>query len=485
MASLDQNAWFVPNGGYRDAGGGVDVNQISVADSICTLNAVYDPMTFSGGPGQTPATLPVRFGTILWNKMLLLYGTVEVRGKFTGLGTHTAFWMLDCYDRAATYQCNSWGVRPSGSGVSDEIDIAETCPASFGNLTTLRQNTFANGGSTVDSTTTTDANLNFHTYKMVWTPTSVTFFIDGVQTNQSTVAIPSHPLFFICDIELADGCGGAVDQANFPTANQIDYVKAWDSNNNLVFSDDFDGTPAFQDLTMTNLVFAQANSSTPAVNVSTADLAFLSDTQSESYLLAYCLMQSSGQTTTLTSVTDSRGNTWQIIYSGPGRVYIAQVPANKVGGGANTVTFHFSAPSQTFIVLGVIEYTGQNPATPIDAVKDFTDFTGTAYTGTPVTTSHPNELVLGLGFSSTNGITAGTNGFTLRASGPDFMLFDAPADAIGTYTPSAISSVGGEWDLNTVALFSSSSLPLGGGVLTSREAKRFFGSRKRRARLVA
>lgn len=231
---------------YSDSPGlGLDPSQIDVSAGMLELHAVYAPASYPGGPDfNGPGTLPLAGGMVMWNCAQLLYGTVEVRAKLTGTGSHATVWLFDIAKRPYLYWSDTTAAQDAPA---NEIDIAEGVPFVYGNTTTLRQNYFSVGHSAIQSTEVTDYSANFHTYKLIWTPTSITWFVDGVQTNQVTGAgLPSDPMMLVFDIETADAGAGDVIEGNFPQVFQIDYAKAWDANGNLIFSDDFDGIPAFQ-----------------------------------------------------------------------------------------------------------------------------------------------------------------------------------------------------------------------------------------------
>lgn len=252
MANLDTTAWFIPVGGYANLPGspyadspglGVSAAEVDLNAGLLELKAIYAPTSYPGYVGmEGPVTLPLAGGMVMWATASMLYGTVEARVKLMGVGAHTAFWLYDINARPYVYQ----NLGPAIGQERNEIDIAEGLPFIYSNTTTLRQNTFAVGGSHINTTTVTDYSANFHIYKVVWTPTSVTWFVDGVQTNQTTTNIPSHRMMVMLDIEAADAGAGDVVAGNFPQTMQVDYVHAWDISGNLIFSDEFDGTPAFQ-----------------------------------------------------------------------------------------------------------------------------------------------------------------------------------------------------------------------------------------------
>lgn len=476
MPNLDQSAWFFPQLGYRDTyvaagigdgtdypGIGMNMSQVSIADSILTFTQEENTQTYQGGANQNgPATLPLIGGTMFWNKMQLLYGTVEVRGKLGGTGSHTTFWLFDAAVRPSLYQSN-----PSALAyVAQEVDIAEAMPAIYGDTTTIRQNVLSVTGepNSVNTTTVTDYSQDFHTYKVVWTPTSVTFFVDGVQTNQVTTIVPNRPLIFVVDVEQTDSGSGPTDPANFPQTVQIDYVKAWDQDNNLIFSDDFDGAPAFQENNMSTLTFLQANGANSTAAANSYSLAYTNSTTSLSLLLAFIHADTS---LVPTSVTDSLGNTWTNVYIDPRTLSdsIWMCSPNKAGGGANTVTAHFGS-NFSYVNVILMEYANQ-AASPFDKAVVSVDSTGTSWTGTPVTPTQTNETIITVGFNGATTVDTYTPGagFTTRLStenpasfGRGYMM-DSPQSGVQTITPTVEISASVRLILNSIAIKSSTSQP--------------------------
>jgi len=480
MPGLDTSAWFVPDGGFAGAIGqspyadspgiGIRLSEISLANSIASLNVEYSPQTYQGNPSQNgPGTLPLAGGTMMWNRMQLLYGTVEVRAKLIGPGIHPTIWLFDARARSSSY-AQTPNTPASVPAFAWELDIAEGVPFVYGNTTTLRQNIFGPSDfQNVLTTTVSDYSANWHTYKVVWTPSSVTWFVDGVQTNQVSSGIPNMPMFLIIDIEAADAGSGDVVQANFPQVLEVDYVRAWDQGNNLVFSDDFTGAPAVEVNKMSNLSFLQAVGADGTIGADSSTIEYPSPVTSDSYLVLYALVISPGAVSDVTSVTDSLGNIWEPVrddHNASGHTVVWHVPVSKPGGGANTVTINFSnAASQSNLKLALLEYTNQFTAgsSPVDTSNSQHDSTGTSYSGTPVTTEFTNETILVFGYTTDN--TQGPNGTNGWVGRPvtglggevNFGLMDLDTTAPGTYTPTATFSASEEWAPVTLAIKSTSS----------------------------
>ena len=212
---------------------------------------------------------------------------------------------------------------------------------------------------------------------------------------------------------------------------------------------------------MTNLVFIQANDGS-GVGLSSQTVAYSLNTTTRSYLLAW--MWTNGDT--VASVTDSLGNTWTQISSLPNggntRIQLFQVAQNAVGGGANTVTIHYTSGTSTFAQIVIVEYTGQYTAGAVlDAVNpNVSDNSGGITLGAnSVSTHYTNETVLFLPIDSGGLTITGTGGYTTEfaAPGNGLVLVDGPATTAGSYAPTGTVSPAGSVFGITYSIRSSSS----------------------------
>jgi len=180
-----------------------------------------------------------------------LYGTVEARIKF-GRGW-PALWLLGGDAAAQTgcqlsnlvsaeniFTCN-WDRDGSDSA---EIDIAEFYESdNNGAYNWAGHNMFSSGGHSCGQPMPSGSAISdFHVYSMTWKPGSVTFAVDGVPANCSHTgsAVPSHPMFLMINDTLSQSNNSV--PPSFPQVTTIDYVKVTDSNNQVIFFDDFDAT---------------------------------------------------------------------------------------------------------------------------------------------------------------------------------------------------------------------------------------------------
>ena len=148
---------------------------------------------------------------------------------------------------------------------------------------------------------------------------------------------------------------------------------------------------------------------------------------------------------TVTSVTDSQGNTY--VDCGAGRLarptdgFLQLFGATNIIGGANTCTVNFSSSADE-IVIDLLEYSGQNTS----SLWDSATATGTATSGTSVTSGNltpavTNGAVIGFTNSNDTDCTAGTN-FTVRISGDGMGEEDRIfTSSVGTITATVNFSV--------------------------------------------
>ncbi len=144
------------------------------------------------------------------------YGYFEMRARFPpGLNTWPAFWLLN----TASKRSNA----PAG-----EIDIVEyiSNPA-FANYMATTLHDWSNKTTPAMSHYMVDLPTdNFHTYGMLWTAETMTFYFDGEVTFQCpTPAIMHQPYYLLVDL----GLGAGWPTVDTPPINdmQVQYIRAY------------------------------------------------------------------------------------------------------------------------------------------------------------------------------------------------------------------------------------------------------------------
>jgi chitodextrinase len=160
-------------------------------------------------------------------------------------------------------------------------------------------------------------------------------------------------------------------------------------------------------------------------------------------------------TSTITSVTDGAGNTYQTAiatFRGNGLSQAVYYAANihAAAAGTNTVTVTFNQPA-AFVDLRVTEYSGLRPTSPFDAGASNSGGSGGTASSGALTTAAPSELLFAAGMTGAVFSAPGA-GFTSRViTVPDGDLVeDAVATSTGSHNATASLS-GGTWLLQLAA----------------------------------
>ncbi len=196
--------------------------------------------------------------------------------------------------------------------------------------------------------------------------------------------------------------------------------------------------------------FVQVNSVTP-------------QTTSGSVILGYLAAQSAGNlnvlavgwndtTSTVTSVTDTRGNTYTQAGStitGSG-LRQAIFYAKNIAAGTNTVTVSFNQAA-AFVDLRILEYSGLDTNIPLDVTAGASGTSISPNSGA-ATTNAANELIFGAGMTGDGYASAGT-GFTARiitAQDGD-LAEDGVVTTAGSYSAAAPLKRSATWIMQMAA----------------------------------
>ena len=146
-------------------------------------------------------------------------------------------------------------------------------------------------------------------------------------------------------------------------------------------------------------------------------------------------------TSTVSNVTDSRGNSYALAIgptSGTGlrqSIYYAK----NIAAGSNTVTVTFSQAA-TFVDVRVLEYSGLDTANPLDKTAGAAGSGTTASSGA-VTTTAANELIFGAGMTISKFTGAGSGFISRIITSPDADIAeDRTVSATGSYSANATNS---------------------------------------------
>ena len=197
------------------------VSPFSINDGILSITATPTPRALRGVvEGQ-----PYVSGVLTTEKSFSQqYGRFEVRAQLPeGQGLWSAFWLLPSFKQ--------W---PEGVAVLPEIDVMENLghqPNTY--HTTLHTNQTGELTSfPFDHTMKADLTRDFHVYSAVWTPESVSWYLDGEwKASHQTPADYTRPVHFLLNLAVGGTWPGSPDATTeFPARFNIDYVRAWADN---------------------------------------------------------------------------------------------------------------------------------------------------------------------------------------------------------------------------------------------------------------
>jgi beta-glucanase (GH16 family) len=136
------------------------------------------------------------------------YGYFEMKAELpTGLGTWPAFWLSQ---------------DPYKPGV--EADVLEHL-AMYPDTVFSRVN---DAGAVTGATNVVTPSLSgFHTYGMLWTATTTSLYVDGIEVMElPTPASWDQPMYMLVNLAIG-GWGGPIDQNGLPAHMNVDYVRVY------------------------------------------------------------------------------------------------------------------------------------------------------------------------------------------------------------------------------------------------------------------
>jgi len=162
------------------------------------------------------ATYPWLSGMVSTRKSFdFRYGYVEVRAKITeAVGMWSAIWLL-----------------PTNGVWPPEVDIVETNGTTRG--LQLQWDLHRQVGKLAQLVTVvpTASYVGWHTYALLWTPTSLTWYLDGRKIFEAAGGSPTERMYLILSLAVPGNTGWAPD-ASTPTANafEVSHVEIWQQN---------------------------------------------------------------------------------------------------------------------------------------------------------------------------------------------------------------------------------------------------------------
>jgi len=159
-----------------------------------------------------------------------IYGYWEMRAKLPfGKGFWPAFWLL-AVDKA-------W---------PPEIDPLEAFGApnsrNEGHNNQIHHGCIGTGGTGWGEWTTTPNNVNitegFHTYALLWTQSTITFYFDGAQTQTGATptSLVNREMYLLANLAVGGSWPEDPDSSTpFPSTMEIDYINVYALNSTTIF----------------------------------------------------------------------------------------------------------------------------------------------------------------------------------------------------------------------------------------------------------
>jgi outer membrane protein assembly factor BamB len=309
---------------------------------------------------------------------------------------------------------NLYVLTPSGGGGTTTTTTSTTTPTTT--TTTTTPTTTTTTTTPPPTTTTTSTSTSTTTTSTSTTTTSTSTSTTTTSTSTSTTTTPTTST-------------STTTTTTPPTSTTTTTIPNT-------------GTPAF----------VQVNSATPQTSVSSVAVPYTAAQSAQD--LNVVAIGINDVSTTITSVTDSAGNTYQVAApltratATSQAIYYAK-NIKAAAAGTNTVTVHFSAAAP-FPDVRIAEYSGMDPNNPLDTSASAAGF-GTSPNSGNFTTTSARDLIFGAGITTGTFEASGT-GFTTRIITPidGDIACDKNVTSTGTYNATARTNVA-EWIMQGVA----------------------------------
>jgi hypothetical protein len=376
----------------------------------------------SAAPAPTLTSISPTSGTASGGKTVTITGTGFLTGATVSLG----------------------GTAATGVTVVSSTSITATTAAhAAGAVNVVVTNTDAQSGTLANGYTYTASNP---------APT-VTAITPSTGTTGGGTAVTITGTGFLtgATVSLGGTAATGVTVANSTTINATTAAHAAGAVNVVVTNTDAQSGTLSNGYTYSSgtggggtIGFVQLNAATPQAATSAV-------------LLSYGVAQTAGNlnvvavgwndtTSTVSSVTDSRGNIYSpagVMVTGTG-LRQAIYYAKNIAGGSNTVTVAFNQAA-TFVDVRILEYSGLDTTSPLDVTAGAAGSGTTTNSGAATTTS-AKELIFGAGMTVSAFSAPGT-GFTLRTiTNPDGdVAEDQVAAVAGSYSTAAPTGSSKPW----------------------------------------
>jgi beta-glucanase (GH16 family) len=193
--------------------GQVGQTPYTIANGVLTIHARPTSPELKGA-GVTAAFTTGQIDT--HNFFSQTYGYFEIRAQMSGTpGTNSAFWLLP--------QSGAW---------PPEIDVAEVLGRDPKTVV-ITNHTASGDARSQTARSGADLSQGFHTYGVMWTPTTMTFFLDGDVKYTTPTQVDEHqPMYILATLGVGGSWAGNPSATNFSADMRIDYIRAYSNDPN-------------------------------------------------------------------------------------------------------------------------------------------------------------------------------------------------------------------------------------------------------------
>ena len=200
---LSRSRWTIGTGqapGYIPGQhlGDFQRKNVSLSSGMLSLALEQQIGTVDGNPSGV-----LSHGGIIYTNFACGYGTYEWRMRMSSTGNCPI-----CSGAAVSGSVSAGFLYVNNSQTEIDLEFTATDPTTIWQINWLNPNP-ATDPTSADQTGTgisePDVTNNFHTYKFVWAPGIITYYIDNVITATHTTNVPSAPAYFMITHWGADG----------------------------------------------------------------------------------------------------------------------------------------------------------------------------------------------------------------------------------------------------------------------------------------
>jgi beta-glucanase (GH16 family) len=235
-SSIDSTLWDVYNRIGDEVNGEVNAvipANVRVSSGTLKIDSKFEDVV-TQDTDTAPTTVHYTSGQIAQKRLPFKYGDVRVRAQIPGgTGLWPCIWMLGYkWQASQPYNANVTGADWPNDGWC-EVDIAEFMFNHRNDVnTSLHWNT---PGSTEERALPFDATTRFMVYRLLWTPTSLTWYVDAEDgngfvtlrtvTGTAGVDIPNVATYLIIHTAIGGTGGGTPVSGTFPQTMEVDYAR--------------------------------------------------------------------------------------------------------------------------------------------------------------------------------------------------------------------------------------------------------------------